>query len=67
MMDPRSDGGPMQEALNGAEEPVTMNPSGIVFSKHGEIRDPLPGSMDEFLLDRFSTTLEDPRTGRRIR
>lgn len=27
---------------------------------------PLPGSLEEFILDRFSTKLENPETGRRV-
>jgi hypothetical protein len=33
----------------------------------GDTSGPLPGSLEEFLLDRFGTTLEDPRTGRKVR
>lgn len=39
----------------------------IQRSQHGEIRSPLSKSTEDFLLDRFSTTLEDPLTGLRIR
>jgi hypothetical protein len=46
---------------------MTMTASGIRRFQHGEIGDPLPGSMEDVLLDRFSKKLEDPLTGRRIR
>lgn len=67
MTDTRSDGEALQGTLALSEEPMTMTASGIRRSQHGEICDPLPGSMEDFLLDRYRQALEDPLTGRRIR
>lgn len=67
MTDLHCDGGPIPESLEHSEATVETNSSGILCSEHGEMSDPLPGSMEEFILDRFSTKLEDPHTGRRIR
>ncbi len=36
------------------------------LTKAGEPCQGLSQSLDEFILDRFSTILEDPRTGRKI-
>ena len=67
MTDLHCDGGPIPESLEGSEATVETNSSGSLCSEHGETSDPLPGSMEEFIRDRFSTKLEDPHTGRRIR
>ena len=67
MTDLHCDGGPIPESFEHSEATVGTNSSGILHSAHGEMSDPLPGSMEEFIRDRFSTKLEDPRTGRRIR
>jgi len=66
MTDPRGDQAPTQDSLEGSEAIVKTNSSGILCSEHGETSDSLPGSIDEFLYDRFSTKLEDPRTGRKV-
>ena len=48
-------------------DPIAQSKSPAI---HGfwleELGLPFPGSIEEFLLDRFSTKLEDPRTGRKI-
>jgi len=67
MTDRCSGGGSIQGVFTGSEEPVKLNSGGIPLSEHEETFQPLSGSREEVLLDRFSTTLEDPRTGRRIR
>lgn len=46
--------------------PVEPNSSDNRYCEYDERSDPFPGSIEEFLLDRFSTKLEDPRTGRKI-
>ena len=67
MTDPRCDAVLTPESLEGSEATVETNSGGSLCSEHGETSDPLPGSMEEFIRDRFSTKLEDPHTGRRIR
>ncbi len=36
-------------------------------SEEGDTSEPLRVSLDEFILDRFQTKLEDPQTGRKLR
>lgn len=67
MADPRGDQAPTQDSPESSEETVETSSSGTLCSEHGEMSDPLPGSVEEFIRDRFSTKLEDPHTGRRIR
>jgi len=57
----------MPEASTAAEQTAPPQPGGILLPEPDGAGQPLPGSLEEFLLDRFSTTLEDPRTGLRIR
>ena len=65
MTDLHCDGGPIPDSPERSEATADTNSSGIFHSKHSEMSDPLPGSMEEFIRDRFSTKLEDPRTGRK--
>ena len=67
MKDLHCDGGPIPESLEHSEATVGTNFSDILHVEHGETNAPLPGSIEEFIRDRFSTKLEDPRTGRKIR
>ena len=46
--------------------PVEPNSSDNRYCEYDERSNPFPGSIEDFLLDRFSTKLEDPRTGRKI-
>lgn len=67
MTNPCPDGDPMPEASTAADQAVPSHAGGIPLPEPDGAGQPLPGSLEEFLLDRFSTTLEDPRTGLRIR
>lgn len=67
MTDSPGDQAPTQDSLESSEETVKASSNGTLCSEHGETSDPLPGSIEEFIRDRFSTKLEDPHTGRRIR
>lgn len=67
MTDLHCDGGPIPESLEHSEATVVPNSSGILHAEHDEVSDSLPEAMEEFIRDRFSTKLEDPHTGRRIR
>ena len=67
MKDLHCDEGPIPESLEHSEATVGINFSDILHAEHGETNAALPGSIEEFIRDRFSTKLEDPRTGRKIR
>lgn len=67
MTDPHCNLALTPESLERAEAAVKRNLVGVLPSEHGETSDSLPESIEEFLRDRFSTKLEDPHTGRRIR
>lgn len=61
---------PYSEALthhshNGSEIPVGIHSCSIPYPEHDETNGPLPESIEEFIRDRFSTKLENPRTGRK--
>jgi len=66
MTDPGCDEGLTQGSLEGSEAIEGTNSSSILCSEHGETSDLLPGSIEEFIRDRFSTKLEDPHTGRKL-
>ena len=66
MTDLHRDEKPIPESLERTITTVEPNSSDNRFCEYDERSDPLPGSIDEFLLDRFSTKLEDPRTGRKV-
>lgn len=66
MTDPQGDQAPTQDSLESAAETVETSSSGALCSEHGETSDSLPGSIEEFIRDRFSTKLEDPHTGRMV-
>ena len=66
MTDPQGDQAPTQDSLESAEDTVGTSSSGILYSEQGETSDSLPGSIEEFIRDRFSTKLEDPHTGRKV-
>ena len=67
MTDLHCAGGPIPESLERSEATVRTSSNGILHSEHGEMSDSLSEAMEEFIRDRFSTKLEDPHTGRRIR
>jgi hypothetical protein len=67
MKDLHCDGGPIPESLEYSEATAGTNSSDILHAGHDETSDPSPGSIEEFIRDSFSTKLEDPRTGRKIR
>ena len=66
MTDTGCDHAPIQDALEGSEEITGTSSSKTLCAEHGETSDSLPGSVEEFIRDRFSTKLEDPRTGRKV-
>ncbi|MEO5865154.1 MAG: hypothetical protein ABIQ79_08980 [Nitrospiraceae bacterium] len=66
MTDLHCDGGPILESLERVEVTSETNLNDILNSEQSEMIDGLPEAIDAFLLDRFSTELEDPRTGRKI-
>ena len=66
MTDPRCDQAPTQDFLESAAETVGTSSGGALCSEQGETSDSLPGSIEEFIRDRFSTKLEDPHTGRKV-
>jgi len=57
---------PIPESRERTIAPVEQNSSDNRYCEYDERSDPFPGSIEEFLLDRFSTKLADPRTGRKI-
>ena len=67
MTDLHRDKPPIPEFRERTIVPVEPNSSDNRYCEYDERSDPFPGSIEEFHLDRFSTKLEDPRTGRRIR
>lgn len=66
MTDLHRDEKPIPESLERTIATVEPSSSGNRYCEYDERSDPFPGSIEEFLLDRFSTKLEDPRTGRKI-
>ena len=66
MTDPQGDQAPIQDSLESSEDTVGTSPGGTLCSEQGETSDSLPGSIEEFIRDRFSTKLEDPHTGRKV-
>ena len=66
-MNPHGDGVLAPEFLERSETTVERDSRGTLCSEHGETSDPSPQSIEEFIHDRYSTKLEDPHTGRRIR
>lgn len=67
MTEPRGDVLPTPKSLERAEAAAERSSRGVMSSEDGETSDSLPESIEEFIRDRFSTKLEDPDTGRRIR
>jgi len=66
MTDLHRDEKPIPESLERTIATVEPDSSDNRYCEYDERSDPFPGSIEEFLLDRFSTKLEDPRTGRKI-
>jgi hypothetical protein len=66
-MDPQGDEVLAPKLLERSESTMGMDSRGPLCSEQGETSDPSPQSIEEFIRDRFSTKLEDPRTGRMIR
>ena len=66
MTDLHRDEKPIPESLERTMATVEPNSSDNRYCEYDERSDPFPGSIEEFFLDRFSTKLEDPRTGRKI-
>ena len=66
MTDLHRDEKPMPESLERTIATVEPNSSDNRYCEYDERSDPFPGSIEEFLLDRPSTKLEDPRTGRKV-
>jgi len=67
MTDLHRDEKPIPESRERTITTAEPNSSDNRYCECDERSDPFPGSIEEFLLDRFSTKLEDPRTGRRVR
>jgi len=67
MTDLQCDGVPTPMSLERSNATVRSISCGILCSQCGEPSDSSPESIEEFIDDRFSTKLEDPYTGRRIR
>lgn len=67
MLDPSDASTSTEDPLEDSHETGGTNSSIIQHFHHGAIHSPLSKSMEDFLFDRFSTKLEDPLTGRRIR
>lgn len=67
MPDLHGDGVLRPASLERSETAVERDFRVTLCSEHGETNDPSPQSIKEFIRDRFSTKLEDPHTGRRIR
>lgn len=67
MADPRCEQRPIPESLERFEVTAETNLNEILNYEQSELTDDLPKSIDEFIRDRFSTKLEDPRTGRKVR
>lgn len=66
MTDLHRDERPIPDSLERTIATVEPNSSGNGYCEYDERSDPFPESIEEFLLDRFSTKLEDPRTGRKV-
>ena len=66
MRDLHHDEKPIPESRERIIATVEQNSSDTCYCEYDERSDPFPGSIEEFLLDRFSTKLEDSRTGRKI-
>ncbi len=66
-MDPHGDEKAAPKLLEPSESAVGGNFRGTLYSERGETSDPSPQTIEEFIRDRFSTKLEDPHTGRRVR
>ena len=67
MTDLQCDGVPTPMSLERSKATVRSISCGILCSQCGEPSDSSTESIEEFIGDRFSTKLEDPCTGRRIR